>query len=149
MRTQGSIQADALVVHPGSGGDGRVRTAHDPLPTQMTQTRPALVMPPLAFLAAYYRTGVLRDVREPMPTVRGHDGQALVRRGPAPDIMDCGFRMLEPHPELKPGMGFDRAYIVLGNKRDATQQIGQAVCPPVAAALTGRLVYAWRRGGRR
>ena len=61
----------------------------------------------------------------------------------------CGFRMLEPQEELKPGIGFDRGYIVLGNKRDSTQQIGQAVCPPVAAALVGRLVEAWRRGGKR
>lgn len=149
LRTQGSIQADGLVVHAGSGGAGRVRSTDDPLPTQVTNTRPSLVMPPPAFLSAYYRTTVNRDVAEPMPTQRGHDAHGLVRRGAVPDILECGFRMLEPQEELKPGMGFDRSYIVLGNKRDSTQQIGQAVCPPVAAALVGRLVDAWQRGGRR
>jgi site-specific DNA-cytosine methylase len=149
LGTQGSIQADGLVVHAGSGGDGRVRSTGDPLPTQVANTRPSVVLPPHSFLSAYYRTTVNRDVREPMPTQRGHDAHALVRRGAVPLIEECGFRMLEPQEELKPGMGFGREYIVLGNKRDSTQQIGQAVCPPVAAALVGRLVDAWRRGGER
>lgn len=54
-------------------------------------------------------------------------------------IAQCGFRMLEPH-ELKLGMSFVESYIITGNKREQTKQIGDAVCVNVAQAILERCV---------
>jgi DNA (cytosine-5)-methyltransferase 1 len=64
-------------------------------------------------------------------TVRGEDYQ----------IVDIGMRMLEPH-ELFAAQGFPADYVIdhdaAGKKFTKTAQVarcGNAVCPPLAAAL--------------
>ncbi len=234
LPTETSASTIGLLVHPSSGSSGRVRSTSDPLPTQVSETRPALVlgyggsggatrpgdepMPtvtgenpaglvvplnggrhgdgghkvrsttaplltqtgglaralvvpldqrgpgrhnrartvsdPLrtqadAFVTTNRRTGRPTHVSEPMATVAGVSQHELVEGAEQFNLDDLYFRMLHPREELLPGMGFLRGRPILGNLRDATQQIGQAVTPPVAAAIAGRLVAAWRRGGRR
>ncbi len=73
----GSITAvdhHGLLVHPGSGGPGRVRSSDDPLPTQKTETRPMLV-------SYYGRKFTARPVNHPMGTLTGDPRHALVYIG--------------------------------------------------------------------
>ncbi len=55
------------------------------------------------------------------------------------DVLDCLFRMLEPH-EIGAGMAFLPTYVVLGSKRQRVRQYGNAVTPPVAEVLVSALV---------
>ena len=48
-----------------------------------------------SLLVPYSRTGAVRPVSEPVPTVRTHDGCGLLR--PRQVMDECGFRMLEAH----------------------------------------------------
>ncbi|OMC00893.1 DNA methyltransferase [Mycobacterium sp. NS-7484] len=72
---------------------------------------------------------------EPIParTTRETDGIAI---GPAIDINDVRFRMLEPR-EIVAAMDFPREYIVLGNRREQVRMAGNAVTPPAARDLVG------------
>ena len=73
----GSITAvdhHGLLVHPGSGGPGRVRSSDEPLPTQTTETRPMLV-------SYYGREHTARPVSHPMGTLTGDPRHALVYVG--------------------------------------------------------------------
>lgn len=54
------------------------------------------------------------------------------------DLMSTRFRMLEPDPELKRAMAFEDDYILLGNKTQMTDGLGNAVTPVVATWITGR-----------
>jgi DNA (cytosine-5)-methyltransferase 1 len=54
---------------------------------------------------------------------------------PKPLCLDMRFRMLKNH-ELKQAQGFDGEYIIKGNVTEQTKQIGNAVPPPLAKALT-------------
>ncbi len=63
------------------------------------------------------------------------------------ELADVRFRMLSPMPELRRGMAFPDDYIVLGSQEQQTDQLGNAVTPPVAAWITERAV-ATLRGAR-
>lgn len=152
LLTQTGDLARSLVVPMGHRGPNRgnqARPASAPLPT-LNSLADAVVGSREAFVTTNRRTGRSTHVREPMATVAGVAQHELVEEAPEEyDIDSLYFRMLHPTLELLPGMGFLRGRPILGNQRDQTQQIGQAVTPPVAAAIGGRLVDAWRRGGRR
>lgn len=72
---------------------------------------------------------------EPIPTrtTRETDGVAI---GPAVDINDVRFRMLEPR-EIVGAMDFPEEYVVLGNRREQVRMAGNAVTPPAARDLVG------------
>jgi DNA (cytosine-5)-methyltransferase 1 len=86
-----------------------------------------------------YDTGQLAPVDVPLPTQTTVEGDALL--GATPDVMDCLFRMLEPH-EIGAGMAFGVDYEVLGNRRERVKQYGNAVTPPAARDLGYALVEA-------
>lgn len=75
------------------------------------------------------------STREPIPTrtTRETDGIAM---GPAIDINDVRFRMLEPR-EIARAMDFPVGYTILGNRREQVRQAGNAVTPPAARDLVG------------
>ncbi|MCL4413181.1 MAG: DNA cytosine methyltransferase [Actinobacteria bacterium] len=50
------------------------------------------------------------------------------------------FRMLEPDPELRRAMAFADDYELVGNKRQMAAGLGNAVTPPVAEWVVGRLL---------
>lgn len=77
-------------------------------------------------------------VAEPLRTITTAGHQSVLEP-PSIDVMDCLFRMLEPH-EIGAGMAFRSDYIVLGNKRQRVKQYGNAVTPPVAEVLVAALV---------
>lgn len=84
---------------------------------------------------------VMRDnapVHKPLQTLTTGGHQSLLQP-PSIDVMDCLFRMLEPH-EIGAGMAFLPDYQVLGNKRQRVKQYGNAVTPPAAEVLVAALV---------
>ncbi|MFA7819331.1 DNA cytosine methyltransferase [Aeromonas dhakensis] len=95
-----------------------------------------------AFLLKYYGTDSTIPCSEPLHTVTTRDRFGLVTvRGEDYQIVDIGMRMLEPH-ELFAAQGFPAEYVIdhdaTGKKFTKTAQVarcGNAVCPPLAAAL--------------
>jgi DNA (cytosine-5)-methyltransferase 1 len=96
-----------------------------------------LVQVPNSFLSVYNGNGRQNSkIEVPSPTVTGSDRLALVQPENL-QVEDCYFRMLQPE-ELKLLQGFPREFIVLGNKREQTKQIGNAVTPPFVKLLLER-----------
>ncbi|HHQ4916314.1 TPA: DNA cytosine methyltransferase [Aeromonas hydrophila] len=95
-----------------------------------------------AFLLKYYGTNIGHAADEPLQTVTTKHRFGLVTvRGEDYQIVDIGMRMLEPH-ELFAAQGFPADYVIdhdaTGKKFTKTAQVarcGNAVCPPLAAAL--------------
>lgn len=95
-----------------------------------------------AFLIKYYGSGTGQKIQEPLDTITPHDRFGLVMiKGVAYRIVDIGLRMLEPK-ELYGCQGFPEDYIIdqdyEGNAYSRTEQVkrcGNAVCPPIPAAL--------------
>lgn len=110
----------------------------------------AIVMP-------YNRTGLAQSAREPTPTLTTRDRLALLVPGceetpgsPAPelsekDIDNCRFRMFSLD-EIAGAMVMrvhsdgSSLYEVTGNKREQMAQYGNAVTPPAARELVGRVL---------
>lgn len=95
-----------------------------------------------AFLLKYYGNDSTIPCSEPLHTVTTRDRFGLVTVcGVDYQIVDIGMRMLEPH-ELFAAQGFRANYVIdhdaNGKKFTKTAQVarcGNAVCPPLAAAL--------------
>lgn len=95
-----------------------------------------------AFLIKYYGQGTGQDAREPIDTIPTHDRFGLVTiAGVDYQIVDIGLRMLEPK-ELYGCQGFPDDYIIdhdyTGRTYPRSEQVrrcGNAVCPPIPAAL--------------
>jgi len=96
----------------------------------------------VAFLIKYYGCGTGQNIKEPLDTVTSKDKFGLVTiSGVEYQIVDIGLRMLEPH-ELYAAQGFPEDYIIDrdidGKKITKTEQVkrcGNAVCPPIPAAM--------------
>lgn len=95
-----------------------------------------------AFLVKYYGEGRGQDIRKPLDTVTTKDRFGLVTvEGVDYQIVDIGLRMLEPK-ELYGCQGFPEDYIIdhdsTGKTYPRNEQVrrcGNAVCPPIPAAL--------------
>ena len=95
-----------------------------------------------AFLIKYYGQGTGQSVGEPLDTIPTHDRFGLVTvNGVDYQIVDIGLRMLEPK-ELYGCQGFPDDYIIdrddTGKPYPRSEQVkrcGNAVCPPIPAAL--------------
>ncbi len=95
-----------------------------------------------AFLIKYYGQGIGQDIKEPLDTIPTHDRFGLVTiQGTDYAIVDIGLRMLEPK-ELYGCQGFPDDYIIdrdyTGKAYPRSEQVkrcGNAVCPPLPAAL--------------
>jgi len=100
------------------------------------------------FLIVYYGSdgaGGWQRIGEPLRTVTTLDRFALVRR------IDGGhkMRMLQV-PELRAAMGFPKRFkLDHGVRRDKIGLLGNAVCPPVMAAIVKKLISSGlkQRGG--
>ncbi len=114
----------------------------EPVPTQDTRDRHALVVPP--FIISYYtrlagQQAAVSSLSKVLPTVPGRAVHYVAEPGETPAVEDCGFRMLQPH-EIGAAMAFPASYVVLGNQREQVKQYGNAVTPPVMAELIRRCV---------
>jgi DNA (cytosine-5)-methyltransferase 1 len=95
-----------------------------------------------AFLIKYYGQGTGQDIEKPLDTVTAQDRFGLVTiEGVDYQIVDIGLRMLEPR-ELYGCQGFPDDYIIdhdyTGKTYPRSEQVrrcGNAVCPPIPAAL--------------
>ena len=95
-----------------------------------------------AFLIKYYGQGTGQDIKAPLDTVTAQDRFGLVTvNGVNYQIVDIGLRMLEPK-ELYGCQGFPDDYIIdhdyTGKVYPRSEQVkrcGNAVCPPIPAAL--------------
>lgn len=95
-----------------------------------------------AFLIKYYGQGTGQDIKDPLDTVTAQDRFGLVKiDGTDYKIVDIGMRMLEPH-ELYGCQGFPEDYIInhdyTGKSYSRSEQVkrcGNAVCPPIPAAM--------------
>ena len=95
-----------------------------------------------AFLIKYYGDATGQDIKKPLDTVTTKDRFGLVTIGGVDyQIVDIGLRMLEPK-ELYGCQGFPDDYIIdhdyTGKAYPRTEQVrrcGNAVCPPIPAAL--------------
>jgi DNA (cytosine-5)-methyltransferase 1 len=116
---------------------GSVKPTDQPLPTIATSGAIGLAMP---FISKYYGTGGNAPVSSPLPTITTKDRFMLVRDGvlTAPDgssyKLDITHRMLTSR-ELSNATGFPDDYRFAGKDEEVKQQIGNAVPPPLAAAL--------------
>lgn len=115
--------------------DVRNTSTGDPLPTVMPDAHPSLAIPP--FIVPLRKEVAPHSIDEPLFTVATSNHHALV--DPAELLNDCRFRMLEPH-ELKLAMSFPQSYVILGNKRDQTRQVGNAVAVAVAEWIVKQCV---------
>ncbi len=145
-------------VNHGSDGHtrGRSSSIDKPLAVATTKRGQAVCVP---FVVTYYANGKAYPVTDPLCTLstRERCGLATAIIETCGDIVprtegerkllatmqelgvaDVGFRMLA-NPELSLAQGFPAHYLFSGNKGDVTKQIGNAVCPDVAAAITKEL----------
>jgi DNA (cytosine-5)-methyltransferase 1 len=139
--TQGVVAAHLVHYHADKRpGDVRASDLREPIKTQTTENRHALVN---AFLIKYYgneKDGV--DPRDPMHTLPTKDRMGLVIvHGEPYAIVDIGLRMLTPR-ELYRAQGFPEDYRIergaAGDPISKTAQVrmcGNSVCPPLARAI--------------
>ena len=119
----------------GTGQDCR-----EPLHT--ITTSPGHFVEVRAFLIKYYGDATGQDIKAPLDTVTTKDRFGLVTIACIDyQIVDIGLRMLEPR-ELYGCQGFPDDYIIdrdyTGKSYSRTEQVrrcGNAVCPPLPAAL--------------
>ena len=107
---------------------GEVRPTTGPLSTIATKGAIGIVEP---LIMEYYGNGQCSPISKPIPAVTTRDRFALI----TPENVRIGFRMLKPH-ELAAAQSFPKDYIFTGNRGEIVKQIGNAVCPKVAEALT-------------
>jgi DNA (cytosine-5)-methyltransferase 1 len=111
-------------------GNGGITPTGKALPTCTTVERHALLAP----TGGTWRTAATSsDEPAPTRTTRENDGVAF---GPALDVDDVLFRMLEPR-EIARAMDFPTDYRILGTRRAQVRQAGNAVTPPAARDLVG------------
>lgn len=108
-----------------------------------------------AFLIKYYGDATGQDIKAPLDTVTTKDRFGLVTiAGVDYQIVDIGLRMLEPK-ELYGCQGFPEDYIIdhdyTGKAYPRSEQVrrcGNAVCPPIPAALVKANLPELCRGKR-
>jgi DNA (cytosine-5)-methyltransferase 1 len=88
------------------------------------------------WLVIPYRNAAAKSVDEPLHTLGTKDSAALL--GPAPELEDCHYRMIQPREQLL-AQRFPADYIVHGNKGEQTMQAGNAVSCNVAQWLGSRI----------
>jgi DNA (cytosine-5)-methyltransferase 1 len=112
---------------------GEVRPTTEPLSTIATKGAISLVEP---LIMEYYGNGTCQPISIPIPSLTTKDRFALITpENITPKNVRIGFRMLKPH-ELAAAQSFPKGYIFTGNRADVVKQIGNAVCPKIAEALT-------------
>jgi DNA (cytosine-5)-methyltransferase 1 len=122
-----------LLMRNNGGGAEMVTPTDEPARTVTTKGHQSLLVP-------YNGRGHAQPTSRPLGTVTATDRHALLDTDALVD--DCGFRMLEPH-EIAAAMAFPAGYIPAElTKRDRVKLAGNAVTPPVAAWITGRLLQA-------
>lgn len=124
-----------MVTVTHSGGE-RHRSVDRPMPTVTRSMGEGVTEP---YLVEYYGQGAPGSVDDPLATVTTKDRNALIlprliAAGHEVYRLEIRFRMLQPR-ELARAQGFPDDYEFTGNREAVVKQIGNAVPPPMAAAL--------------
>ena len=128
VATKGAIALVEPLIMPYRA-TSKVRPASEsPIPTLVTAGWIGVIEP---LIMNYNGTGVCHPVSNPVPVVSTRDRFALI----TPENARIGFRMLKAH-ELAAAQSFPKNYIFTGNRGEVVKQIGNAVCPKIAEALT-------------
>ena len=128
VATKGAIGLVEPLIMPYRASS-KVRPASEsPIPTLVTAGWIGVIEP---LIMEYYGAGVCHPISDPVPVVPTKDRFALI----TPENARIGFRMLKPH-ELAAAQSFPKDYIFTGNRGEVVKQIGNAVCPRIAEALT-------------
>ncbi len=143
----------------GHSAGSRTRPITDPLATVSKRNGQYIAVP---FVVTYYANGKAYSVDNPLCTLSTRDrcglAMAIIETAPSIEprsdgerhlyetmvelgVRDLGYRMLI-NPELSLAMGFPGSYIFRGNKGEVTKQIGNAVVPDVAEAITNAFAGA-------
>ena len=131
---------EPFIIQYNHGGKRRPNDIREPMPTitsgdgHFGEVR--------AFLIKYYGDATGQDIKNPLDTITSRDRFGLVTiDGTDYQIVDIGLRMLEPK-ELYGCQGFPDDYIIdhdfEGHTYPRSEQVrrcGNAVCPPIPAAL--------------
>jgi DNA (cytosine-5)-methyltransferase 1 len=126
-----------ITVNHGEGDTTRRgRSVDDPLGTVTGSMGEGVCEP---FLISYYGTENMSGADDPVPTVTTKDRFAVVEARQDRYMLDIRFRMLQPR-ELARAQGFPDSYQFTGNREAVVKQIGNAVPPPMAAALVGAVM---------
>jgi len=113
-------------------GTSKSYPVSQPVKTITTRDRFALLEPFLLPNEGFYRRNPPRSIEQPLSTITASRGfGALVEPGPRFDIR---FRMLKTH-ELKRAHSFPDDYVLKGNAKEQTRQIGNSVPVRLARAL--------------
>ena len=89
-------------------------------------------------IVTYNGNSVAKGIAESLPTVTTVDRHSLIITSERPEIDDCLFRMLSPS-EAALAQSFPEDYIILGNKREQIEQIGNANPPRLMSAILERV----------
>jgi DNA (cytosine-5)-methyltransferase 1 len=125
----------SMVTVTHSGGE-RHRSVDRPMNTVTRSMGEGVTEP---YLVEYFGTGSTASVDDPLESVTTKPRSALI----LPQLIAAGhevyrleihFRMLQPR-ELARAQGFPDDYEFTGNREAVVKQIGNAVPPPMAAAL--------------
>jgi DNA (cytosine-5)-methyltransferase 1 len=126
-----------ITVNHGEGDTTRrSRSVDDPLGTVTGSMGEGVAEP---FLISYYGVMGSSGADEPVPTVTTKDRFAVIEARQEKYMLDIRFRMLQPR-ELARAQGFPDTYEFTGNREAVVKQIGNAVPPPMAAALVGAVI---------
>jgi DNA (cytosine-5)-methyltransferase 1 len=144
MFTQTTHQNMALVMPfiVEGKGQSKARSTNDRLACITTKSYHSLVSSDSfnSFIAQYYNgSNVVSDIKDAARTFTTKERSALITQGEKPRYEDCYYRMIVPH-EVQKGMAFDDDYIILGNGKEKTKQLGNAVTPPVIEDLGSRCI---------
>ena len=121
------------------GESSKFRASHsvdEPMGTVTGSMGEAVCEP---FLISYYGTSTTSGIDEPTPTVTTKERFAVLETAIRGYVLDVRFRMLAPR-ELARAQGFPDDYQFSGNRAAVVKQIGNAVPPPMAAALFGAVM---------
>lgn len=141
-RTQTTADTSGLVVPfvVDNYGTSKSSPITNPFGSQTTVSVHGVVNPEnvKAFISYYYGKAQASNITDPFGTAGTVDTHALVTYK-KPSIEDCTYRTIRPH-EVKRIMGFDKDYIMTGNSKEQTKQLGNAVTPDTMTWLIQQTV---------
>ena len=130
------VQLEPSMVTVTHSGGERHRSVNRPMPTVTRSMGEGVTEP---YLVEYFGTGTTASVDDPLEAVTTKPRSGLVipqliAEGHLVYRLEIRFRMLQPR-ELARAQGFPDSYEFTGNREAVVKQIGNAVPPPMAAAL--------------
>jgi len=143
LQTQATRQTMGLVTPPFIIENFKTSTAREitePIGTQMTAPHYGIITNESwnSFISYFYGSSQASHITDAIGTVSTKDRFVLVNYK-KPSVEECYYRMLVPD-EVKLAMAFGEQYIILGNSKQKTKQLGNAVTPPVMEWLIEQTV---------